>query len=90
MAAVRAILSTLSGLAQVRPALASPRSWRPAAAAPVAMPGPWEGEYAHAGPEPALEELLGDPLIGLVMQADRVEPAELRRLLGLRQQPIVI
>ena len=91
MAAVRAILSTLSGLAQVRPALGAPRGWRPAATGPVmAQSLPCEGAYAHAGPEPLLEDLLSDPLIRLIMRADHVEPAELRRLLGLRPQPSVI
>jgi hypothetical protein len=89
VAAVRAILSTLSGLAQAGPGLAATRGWRtvppqgPAAA-------PWEGAYAHAGPEPRLEDLLSDPLVHLLMRADRVEPAEVRRLLGRSRQPIVM
>jgi hypothetical protein len=51
---------------------------------------PYDGPYAHAGPEPLLEDLLRDPVIRLIMQADHVEPAELRHLLGLRPQPIVV
>ena len=88
MAAVRAILSTLSGLAQARPALAAARGGHATGAARAVASA--EGAYAHAGPEPRLEELLSDPLIRLVMRADRIEPAELRRLLGLRRQPILM
>ena len=91
MAAVQAILSTLSGLAQARDILVRERGWRrPAAAAQVAMPVPWEGEYAHAGQEPLLEDLLSDPVIRSVMRADGVQPAELTRLLGRRPPPIVL
>jgi hypothetical protein len=57
-------------------------------AARTAVPGPWDGPYAHAGAEPLLDDLLCDPLVRLVMRADRVEPLEVRRLLGLRQEPI--
>jgi len=89
VAAVRAILSTLSGLAQAKPGLAAARGGH-AAAAPRAAVASAESAYAHAGPEPRLEELLSDPLIRLVMRADRIEPAELRRLLGLRRQPILM
>ena len=87
MAAVRAILSTLSGLAYAGPALAG--AWRPA---PVAedVPDPWDGEYAHAGPEPLLDDLLDDPLVRSVMQADRIEPAELRRELVRPRQRISV
>ncbi len=50
---------------------------------------PWyEGAWAHAGDEPPLEELLHDPVVHLVMQADRLEPAQVRRLLDSRQWPI--
>ena len=47
---------------------------------------PWyEGAYAHAGDEPPLEELLHDPVVHLVMRADRPEPAQVRR--WLRPKP---
>jgi hypothetical protein len=91
VAAVRAILSTLNDLAQGRSVVGGARPWRWAGAAGVAraaVPGPWEGPYAHAGAEPLLDDLLCDPLVRLLMQADRVEPLEVRRLLGLRQEPI--
>ena len=43
---------------------------------------PWyEGAWAHAGDEPPLEELLRDPVVRLVMRADRLEPAQVRRWL---------
>lgn len=89
MVAVRAILSTLSGLAQARPGVAASRGGRPAPPQGHAA-APWEGVYAHAGPEPRLEDLLSDPLVHLLMRADRVEPAEVRRLLGRSRQPIVM
>jgi hypothetical protein len=82
VAAVRAILSTLNGLAQGRTSAGRVR--------PRQQPGPWEDPYAHAGPEPLLEDLLGDPLIRLLMRADHVEPAEMRRLLGLRPPPLLV
>ena len=87
MAAVRAILSTLSGLAQAGPGPAATAARRTAPAQGAAA-APMEGAYAHAGPEPRLEE--GDPLIRLLMRADRVEPAELRRLLGRGRQTLAI
>lgn len=86
MAAVRAILSTLNGLAQGRTSAGRVRPRQQGSRAP----GPWEGPYAHAGPEPLLEDLLGDPLIRLLMRADHVEPAEMRRLLGLRPAPLAV
>ena len=79
MAAVRAILSTLSGFAQAGPGAAASRGARSA---------PPQGAYAHAGPEPRLDELLSDPLIRLLMRADGVDPAELRRLLGLGRETL--
>jgi hypothetical protein len=41
-----------------------------------------ESEYAHAGPEPLLDEILDDPIVQLMMQADHVQAADVRRLLG--------
>ena len=40
-----------------------------------------ESEYAHAGPEPLLDEILDDPMVQLIMQADHVQAADVRRLL---------
>ena len=87
MVAVRALLSTLNGIAQAG-LIAGSRVW------PAEMPGDggtpaaddpeewWdEGAYAHAGDEPLLEDLLHDPVVRLVMRADRLEPAQVRRLL---------
>jgi len=90
MAAVRTLLSTLNDLAYGG-VLA--RAWyrpRPvaAAAARLESPSPWESRYAHAGVEPPLEELLDDPVVGLVMRADRLEPAQVRRLLSAKQSPL--
>jgi hypothetical protein len=85
MVAVRALLATLNGLTQ---AGTLARSWvRPGGAAAGggdAADGaqPWyEGAWAHAGDEPPLEELLRDPVIRLMMRADRLEPAQIRRWL---------
>lgn len=87
MAAVQALLSSLHDLAHGRFALRAPDG---AVQGPREPPRPREGEYAHAGPEPLLEDLLHDPLVIRVMDADHVEPAQLRRLLGLRQRPVVL
>jgi hypothetical protein len=95
MVAVRNLLSTLNNLAQSG-LLAS--GWLPLAesggvASPAASAGGsssepwWEGEYAEAGVEPPLEELLDDPVIHLMMRADHLEPEQVRRLLtSARQQ----
>jgi hypothetical protein len=40
-----------------------------------------ESECAHAGREPLLDEMLDDPLVHLMMQADHVQAADVRRLL---------
>jgi hypothetical protein len=93
MVAVRDLLSTLNNLAQS----GLPASgWRRLAehgglAAPDASGGEsssepwWCGEYAEAGIEPPLEELLDDPVIHLMMRADHLEPEQVRRLLTSRQ-----
>jgi hypothetical protein len=93
MVAVRNLLSTLNNLAQSG-LLAS--GWLRAgdtdvAAAPAvagASGGAWEpgeGAYTEAGVEPPLAELLDDPVIHLMMRADRLEPEQVRRLLTSRQ-----
>ena len=89
MVAVRALLSTLNGIAQAG-LLAGSRMW------PAETPGgggagdepEWdEGAYAHAGDEPLLEDLLRDPVVHLVMRADRLEPAQVQRLLRPKPPP---
>jgi hypothetical protein len=92
MVAVRALLSTLNGIAQAG-LLAGSRVW------PGEMSGDgaaedsaewWdEGAYAHAGDEPLLEDLLRDPVVRLVMRADRLEPAQVRRLMRPGPPPIM-
>jgi hypothetical protein len=91
MVAVRALLATLNGLTQAG-MLARSWAWPGGALAGgrarEADDGaePWyEGAWAHAGDEPPLEELLHDPVVHLVMRADRLEPAEVRR--WLRPKP---
>ena len=41
-----------------------------------------ESEYAHAGPEPLLEDVLVDPVVQLIMRADGVNVADLYTLPG--------
>jgi hypothetical protein len=87
MVAVRNLLSTLNNLAQSG-LLAS--GWLRAGDTDVvdASGGAWEpgeGAYTEAGVEPPLEELLDDPVIHLMMRADRLEPEQVRRLLTSRQ-----
>jgi hypothetical protein len=94
MVAVRNLLSTLNNLAQSgllagtwprileHDGAAAPGS---AAAADAVSEPWWEGEYAEAGIEPPLEELLDDPVIHLMMRADHLEPEQVRRLVTSRQ-----
>jgi len=37
-----------------------------------------------------LDDLLSDPLVRLLMRADRIEPADVRRLLSLRGPPMAM
>jgi hypothetical protein len=97
MAAVQDILSTINQFAQAR--LPDVSSWRPAGfeasrsfltgrmVAPdrPETPEAPESEYAHAGPEPLLDEVLCDPVVQLVMRADGVGTADLQNLLGAAQ-----
>lgn len=93
MAAVRALLATFNGLAQAG-ALARGWAWPGEAAGgrtDDAADGaePWyEGAYAHAGVEPPLEDLLRDPVVRLMMRADHLEPAQVRR--WLRPRPPLV
>ena len=94
MPAVQDILSTINQFALAR--LPMVGGWRAAGfeasrtsltgrpIAPVRADWPDlpESEYAHAGPEPLLDEVLCDPVVQLIMQADRVQPADVRRLRG--------
>jgi hypothetical protein len=84
MFAVRTLLSTLNDLAYG--GVRARARYRPASAPRACLDGPssWESRYAHAGVEPPLEELLLDPMVRLVMRADRLEQAEVRRLLGVQ------
>jgi hypothetical protein len=86
VAAVRAILSTLHDLTHRK------AGWRGAAPPAVGEPAscPWEGAYAHAGPEPLLEDLLRDPLVLRLMRADHLDLVQVRRTLGLRRRPVVL
>jgi hypothetical protein len=89
MPAVHEIISTLNQFAQGRrPAgrrggrfdairLLSAGWMKP----PDTIAEPSEGAYAHAGTEPPLEELLSDPVVHLIMRADRLQPADLQRLI---------
>jgi hypothetical protein len=86
MVAVRNLLSSLNSLAQsglVASRWPSGDDHGAAVAADAgASPEPWwEGEYVEGGVEPPLEELLDDPVMHLMMRADRLEPEQVRRLL---------
>lgn len=85
--AMRNLLSTLNGLAQSG-LMASGwlRQQEDDAPAPMdeAAAPPWE-PYTEAGVEPPLEELLQDPVIRMMMQADRLEPDQVRKLLSARR-----
>jgi hypothetical protein len=88
MVAVRNLLSTLNNLAHA--GLLATARLRPSencASAPVdesdsgAAPDPWHEDYLEGGVDPSLEELLDDPVVHLMMRADRLEPEEVRRQL---------
>jgi hypothetical protein len=90
MPAVQDILSTINHFAQAR--LPVMGSWGFAGRTdPIVRPehpdAP-ESAYAHAGPEPLLDEILDDPVVQLVMQADRVQAADLEHLLGAKQRHV--
>jgi hypothetical protein len=93
MPAVHEIFSTLNQFAQARLPAAGwrggsfdatrfiPAGWmRPPPAAPDLLEV-LESAYARAGTEPPLEEMLSDPVVELIMRADRLQPADVRRLL---------
>lgn len=47
-----------------------------------------ESEYARAGPEPLLDDILADPVVQLIMRADRVQAADLHSLRdAMQHQP---
>jgi hypothetical protein len=94
MPAVQDILSTINQFALAR--LPGVGTWRaagfeasrsfltgrtsvPVGAESLDLP---ESEYAHAGPEPLLEDVLCDPVVQLIMHADGVKAADLHGLLG--------
>jgi hypothetical protein len=90
MPAVQHILSTINQFAQAH--LPAMGGWRAVGfggrADPLARPehpDASESAYARAGVEPLLDEMLEDPVVQLIMQADRVPPADVRRLLETAQ-----
>ena len=46
--------------------------------APAVAVDPRLSAYGSGGVEPPLEDVLGDPIIQLVMQSDRLEPKDVR------------
>jgi hypothetical protein len=90
MPAVQDILSTINQFAQARlPVMGSWRAMGFAGRADPLVspehPDAPESAYAHAGPEPLLDEVLDDPVVQLIMEADGVEPGDLQHLLGATQ-----
>jgi hypothetical protein len=91
MPAVQHILSTINQFAQARlPVMGGRRgagfAGRTDPLARPEHPDAPESAYARAGPEPPLDEMLDDPLVQLMMQADQVPPADVRRLLATAQR----
>jgi hypothetical protein len=78
--AVRNLLSSLNSLAQSGFVASGWRDSDPVATLATAA-APEEGPYAEGGIEPPLDELLDDPVIHLMMRADRLEPEQVRLLL---------
>jgi hypothetical protein len=93
MAAVRDLLSSLNSLAQsgllaggwLRLGDNDGAEAPTHAGASASFPEPREDAYTEGGVEPPLDELLDDPVIHLMMRADRLEPEQVRRLLTSRQ-----
>ena len=56
-----------------------PKWWQEAAPAPRRRRGR-EELYADGGVEPAIEDLLNDPVTAAIMRCDRVNPMDLRIL----------
>lgn len=97
MGGVRAMFATLNGLAEVgvlaggwvfRGGTTMRRTTATGRIRP-AVPEWCEGPYAHAGVEPSLDELLHEPIVQLIMRADRCDPTHVRHLLKVKQQPLV-
>jgi hypothetical protein len=91
MVAVRNLLSTLNSLAQsgllAGGWLKLAEDGRAPGCIEASALDPWEeeGEYTQGGVEPPLQELLDDPVVRLMMRADRLDPDEVRRVLISRQ-----
>lgn len=82
MPVVRDLISTVNRLTQ------------PGSPTAATTPAPADSEnagepdrYADAGSEPSLDEVLEDPIVQLMMRADGVEAAEIRRLFPLPPPP---
>jgi hypothetical protein len=98
MPAVHEIISTLNQFAQARLPASGwrggsfdatrfiPAGWMRSAAVVPEATEVLESAYARAGTEPPLEEVLNDPVVQLIMRADDLEPAEVRRLLEARRR----
>ena len=80
MTAVQTLIAAASKLVPAR----SPKGFRrrsPAAALPEPYARAERSMYLHAGVEPALREVLRDPIVRAVMRGDGVSPMEVRRVL---------
>jgi hypothetical protein len=94
MVDVRNLLSSLTSLAQS--GLLASRWLRLAEHEGAARADPDAGDaagaseaaYTEGGIDPPLEELLDDPVIHLMMRADRLEPEQVRHLLTSRQTEV--
>ena len=98
MPAVHEIISTLNQFAQARLPAGSwrggsfdatrfiPAGWMRSPPVMSKAPEVVESAYARAGTEPSLEEVLSDPVVQLIMRADHLKPAEVRRLLEATQR----
>jgi hypothetical protein len=81
MVDVRNLLSTLNSLAHAGLLATGRLRSSEDVSASGALPDPWQGDDVQGGVEPRLEDLLCDPVVRLMMQADHLEPEEVRRQL---------
>jgi hypothetical protein len=78
---MQAIVSTLSGLSTTRKTSRS-AAREDRAEATVC-------KYAHAGIEPTLDEALQDPVVQMMMRADRLDSAEVYQALSAARERVV-
>ena len=84
MKRVQTIVTSLAALSQVRVGATRDRRARGDDQSESLVGA--TSRYAHAGVEPSLDELLGDPVVWQRARADGLDIADIRRVLAAAQQ----